>query len=102
MLFIVANDVIYFFSERASESIHQLKYALEERQFAKGEGEVGFDQSSVDKGSDDVDRGDDDSGNTAWQELQHSHAGKITLKANSLKIVRNYANFNEKSKYFWL
>ncbi|KAF1477287.1 Serologically defined colon cancer antigen 8, partial [Pygoscelis antarcticus] len=60
--------------ERASESIHQLKYALEERRFAKGEGEVGFDQSSVDKGSDDMDRGDDDSGNTAWQELQHSHA----------------------------
>ncbi|KFM00850.1 Serologically defined colon cancer antigen 8, partial [Aptenodytes forsteri] len=67
--------------ERASESIHQLKYALEERQFAKGEGEVGFDQSSVDKGSDDVDRGDDDSGNTAWQELQHSHA------VNQLKIL---------------
>ncbi|KAF1541667.1 Serologically defined colon cancer antigen 8, partial [Eudyptula minor] len=67
--------------ERASESIHQLKYALEERQFAKGEGEVGFDQSSVDKGSDDVDRGDDDSGNTAWRELQHSHA------VNQLKIL---------------
>ncbi|NXL02421.1 SDCG8 protein, partial [Mesembrinibis cayennensis] len=59
---------------RASESIHQLKYALEEREFAKGEGEVGFDQSSVDKDSDDVDRGNDDSGNAAWQDLQHSHA----------------------------
>ncbi|KFV55968.1 Serologically defined colon cancer antigen 8, partial [Gavia stellata] len=67
--------------ERASESIHQLKYALEEREFAKGEGEVGFDQSSVDKGSDDVDRGNDDSGNAAWQELQHSHA------VNQLKIL---------------
>ncbi|KAM6085666.1 serologically defined colon cancer antigen 8 isoform 1-T1 [Theristicus caerulescens] len=60
--------------ERASESIHQLKYALEEREFAKGEAEVGFDQSSVDKDSDDVDRGNDDSGNAAWQDLQHSHA----------------------------
>ncbi|NWS60167.1 SDCG8 protein, partial [Chunga burmeisteri] len=67
--------------ERASESIHQLKYALEERQFAKGEGEVGFDQPSVDKGSDDVDRGNDNSANAAWQELQHSHA------VNQLKIL---------------
>ncbi|NXO56947.1 SDCG8 protein, partial [Aramus guarauna] len=67
--------------ERASESIHQLKYALEERQFAEGGGEVGFDQSSVDKGSDDVDRGNDDSGNAAWQELQCSHA------VNQLKIL---------------
>ncbi|XP_054675170.1 serologically defined colon cancer antigen 8 isoform X2 [Grus americana] len=67
--------------DRASESIHQLKYALEERQFAEGEGEVGFDQSSVDKGSDDVGRGNDDSGNAAWQELQHSHA------VNQLKIL---------------
>lgn len=92
--------MIWFFSERASESIHQLKYALEERQFAKGEGEVGFDQSSVEKEIDDVDRGSDDSGNAAWQELQHSHAGKITLKANGLKIVRNNTNFNEKSKHF--
>lgn len=92
--------MIWFFSERASESIHQLKYALEERQFAKGEGEVGFDQSSVEKEIDDVDRGSDDSGNAAWQELQHSHAGKITLKANGLKIVRNDTNFNEKSKHF--
>lgn len=92
--------MIWFFSERASESIHQLKYALEERQFAKGEGEVGFDQSSVEKEIDDVDRGSDDSGNAAWQELQHSHAGKITLKANGLKISRNDTNFNEKSKHF--
>ncbi|XP_075268741.1 serologically defined colon cancer antigen 8 [Opisthocomus hoazin] len=60
--------------ERASESIHQLQYALEERQFAKGEGEVGFDQSSVGKGN-------DDSGNAASQELQHSHA------VNQLKIL---------------
>ncbi|NXK11383.1 SDCG8 protein, partial [Herpetotheres cachinnans] len=67
--------------ERASESIHQLKYALEERQFAKGEGEVGCDQSSVDEGSEDEDRGNDDSGNAAWQELQHSHA------VNQLKIL---------------
>ncbi|XP_042651536.1 serologically defined colon cancer antigen 8 isoform X1 [Tyto alba] len=67
--------------ERASESIHQLKYALEERQFAKGDGEVGFDQSSVDKGSGDVDRGNDGSGNAACQEQQHSHA------VNQLKIL---------------
>nr|XP_009682373.1 PREDICTED: serologically defined colon cancer antigen 8 [Struthio camelus australis] len=53
--------------ERASESIHQLKYALEEREFAEGEGEAGLDQSSLD-------RGDDERGNSAWQELQHSHA----------------------------
>ncbi|XP_074945488.1 serologically defined colon cancer antigen 8 isoform X1 [Phalacrocorax aristotelis] len=67
--------------ERASESIHQLKYALEEGQVAKGKGKVGFEESSVDKGSDDVDRGNDDSGNAAWQELQHSHA------VNQLKIL---------------
>ncbi|NXD13690.1 SDCG8 protein, partial [Nothocercus nigrocapillus] len=52
--------------ERASESIHQLKYALEERQFAADESEAGFDQSSVDRG--------DERENSAWQELQHSHA----------------------------
>ncbi|XP_010189277.1 PREDICTED: serologically defined colon cancer antigen 8, partial [Mesitornis unicolor] len=51
---------------RASESIDQLKYALQER-FAKCEGEVGFDQTS------DVDRGNDGTGNAACQELQHSH-----------------------------
>ncbi|NXN46216.1 SDCG8 protein, partial [Rhinoptilus africanus] len=67
--------------ERASESIHQLKYALEERQFAEGEGETGFAQCFVDKGSDDVDRGNDGSGNAAWQELQHSHA------VNQLRIL---------------
>ncbi|KAM6407277.1 serologically defined colon cancer antigen 8 isoform 1-T2 [Pluvialis apricaria] len=60
--------------ERASESIHQLKYALEERQFAEGEGETGFDQCAVD-------RGNDDTGNAAWRELQHSHA------VNQLKIL---------------
>ncbi|NWI11782.1 SDCG8 protein, partial [Crypturellus soui] len=52
--------------ERASKSIHQLKYALEERQFATDESEAGFDQSSVDRG--------DERENAAWQELQHSHA----------------------------
>ncbi|XP_035419965.1 serologically defined colon cancer antigen 8 isoform X2 [Cygnus atratus] len=67
--------------ERANESIHQLKYALEERQFAEGKEEVGFDESSVDKGNDDVDRGNDDGENSAWQDLQHSHA------ANQLKIL---------------
>ncbi|XP_014806321.1 PREDICTED: serologically defined colon cancer antigen 8 [Calidris pugnax] len=67
--------------ERASESIHQLKYALEERQFAEGEGETRFNQCSVGKGSGDVDRGNDDSGNAACQELQHSHA------VNQLKIL---------------
>uniref|UniRef100_A0A8C6KAE4 Uncharacterized protein n=1 Tax=Melopsittacus undulatus TaxID=13146 RepID=A0A8C6KAE4_MELUD len=67
--------------DRASESIHQLKYALEDRQFGKGEGEVGFGQSSVDKGSDDVDMSNDDSGNAACQELQQSHA------VNQLKIL---------------
>ncbi|XP_066850027.1 serologically defined colon cancer antigen 8 isoform X1 [Anser cygnoides] len=67
--------------ERANESIHQLKYALEERQFAEGKDEVGFDESSVDKGNDDVDRGNNDSENSAWQDLQHSHA------ANQLKIL---------------
>lgn len=87
--------MIFFFfpSERASESIHQLKYALEDKQFAKDDSEAGSDQSSED-------RDNDDSGNAAWQELQNSHAGKMTLKANGLKIVRNDTNFNEKSKYF--
>ncbi|XP_063184991.1 serologically defined colon cancer antigen 8 isoform X4 [Chroicocephalus ridibundus] len=60
--------------ERASESIHQLKYALEERQFAEDEGEAGFDQCFVD-------RGNDGSRNAAWQELRHSHA------VNQLKIL---------------
>ncbi|KAM6278930.1 serologically defined colon cancer antigen 8 isoform 2-T3 [Porphyrio hochstetteri] len=60
--------------ERASESIHQLKYALEERQFARDEGEFGLDQSSVDKDN-------DDDGNAASQELQHSHA------VNQLKLL---------------
>ncbi|NXT01554.1 SDCG8 protein, partial [Jacana jacana] len=62
--------------ERASESIHQLKYALEERQFAEGEGDAGFNQRSAEK-----DSGDVDSGNAAWQDLQHSHA------VNQLKIL---------------
>uniref|UniRef100_A0A672VCS3 SDCG8 protein n=1 Tax=Strigops habroptila TaxID=2489341 RepID=A0A672VCS3_STRHB len=66
---------------RVNESIHQLKYALEDRQFGKGEGEVGFDQFSVNKGSDGVDTSNDGSGNAAWQELQHSHA------VNQLKIL---------------
>uniref|UniRef100_A0A8C3GJG4 Serologically defined colon cancer antigen 8 n=1 Tax=Cairina moschata TaxID=8855 RepID=A0A8C3GJG4_CAIMO len=66
--------------ERANESIHQLKYALEERQFAEGKDEVGF-ESSVDKDNDDVDHGNDDRENSAWQDLQHSHA------ANQLKIL---------------
>ncbi|XP_068532448.1 serologically defined colon cancer antigen 8 isoform X3 [Anas acuta] len=66
--------------ERANESIHQLKYALEERQFAEGKDEVGFDESSVDKGND-VDHGNDDSESSAWQDLQHSRA------ANQLKIL---------------
>lgn len=79
MLFIVAND-FFFSSERASESIHQLKSALEDRQFAKDDGEAGSDQSSEDTGSDDVDKCNDDSGNAAWQELQNSHAGKMTQK----------------------
>lgn len=77
-----------FTAERANESIHQLKYALEERQFAEGKDEVGF-ESSVDKDNDDVDHGNDDRENSAWQDLQHSHAGKITQNANSLKIVRS-------------
>ncbi|XP_027743108.1 serologically defined colon cancer antigen 8 isoform X3 [Empidonax traillii] len=62
--------------ERASESIHQLKYAL-----TKGEDDIGFDQSSMDESHDDVDRENDDCGNAARQELQHSHA------VNQLKIL---------------
>ncbi|NWV06099.1 SDCG8 protein, partial [Ptilonorhynchus violaceus] len=61
--------------ERASESISQLKYAL-----AKGEDGVGFDQSTVDEGSDYADRANDH-GNAASQELQHSQA------VNQLKIL---------------
>ncbi|XP_042718131.1 serologically defined colon cancer antigen 8 isoform X2 [Lagopus leucura] len=67
--------------ERANESIHQLKYALEERHFTENKDKVGFDQSSVDKGSDDVDRCSDNSGDPPWEELQHSHA------VNQLKIL---------------
>ncbi|NXE22310.1 SDCG8 protein, partial [Ardeotis kori] len=75
--------------DRASESIHQLKYALEVGQFAKSEDEVGFDQSSVDKGNDDVDRCNDDSENAAWRELQHSHA------VNQLKILLQHQERTE-------
>uniref|UniRef100_A0A674ITJ0 Serologically defined colon cancer antigen 8 n=1 Tax=Terrapene triunguis TaxID=2587831 RepID=A0A674ITJ0_9SAUR len=53
------------FTDRASKSIHQLKYALVEGDPTVGESEVAFDQSST---------GNDESGETAWQELQHSHA----------------------------
>ncbi|XP_010390062.1 serologically defined colon cancer antigen 8 isoform X2 [Corvus cornix cornix] len=60
-----------YYSERAIESISQLKHAL-----AKGEDGIGFDQSAVDEGSD-----KDDCGNAASQELQHSHA------VNQLKML---------------
>ncbi|XP_064014723.1 serologically defined colon cancer antigen 8 [Pogoniulus pusillus] len=62
--------------ECASESIHRLKCALEERQLAEGEGELAFDRSSMDDNSHDV-----NSENAAWQELQHSQA------VNQLKIL---------------
>ncbi|OXB80319.1 UNVERIFIED_CONTAM: hypothetical protein H355_013717 [Colinus virginianus] len=65
----------------ANDSIHHLKYALTETNFAESKVEVGFDQSSVDTGSDDVDRGNDSSGNPPWQELRHSHA------VNQLKML---------------
>ncbi|NXG48958.1 SDCG8 protein, partial [Psilopogon haemacephalus] len=58
-------------SECDSESIYRLKCALEEKQFAEGEVEVASDQSSM----------DNNSGNAAWQELQHSQA------VNQLKIL---------------
>lgn len=90
----MANDVFGFFLERASESISELKHAL-----AKGDDGPGFDQSSVDEGSDNADGASDDCGNAASQELQQSHAGKTILKTNGLNIVRNYTNFNEKSNY---
>ncbi|CAM4536614.1 unnamed protein product [Lepidochelys olivacea] len=51
--------------DRASKSIHQLKYALGEEDPTVGESEVAFEQSSA---------SNDESGETAWQELQHSHA----------------------------
>ncbi|XP_050806346.1 serologically defined colon cancer antigen 8 isoform X2 [Gopherus flavomarginatus] len=51
--------------DRASKSIHQLKYALVEGDPTAGESEVAFDQSST---------GNDESWETAWQELQHNHA----------------------------
>ncbi|XP_039553799.1 serologically defined colon cancer antigen 8 isoform X4 [Passer montanus] len=61
--------------ERASESISQLKHAL-----ATGDG-TGFDQSSVDEGSDNADTANGDCETAASQELQHSHA------VNQLKIL---------------
>ncbi|XP_073194356.1 serologically defined colon cancer antigen 8 isoform X5 [Lepidochelys kempii] len=51
--------------DRASKSIHQLKYALGEEDPTVGESEVALEQSST---------SNDESGETAWQELQHSHA----------------------------
>ncbi|NXJ14373.1 SDCG8 protein, partial [Odontophorus gujanensis] len=67
--------------ECASGGIHHLMYALMETNFAESKVEVGFDQSSVDEGSDDVDGGNDNSGNPPWQELRHSHA------VNQLKML---------------
>ncbi|OXB66785.1 hypothetical protein ASZ78_015125 [Callipepla squamata] len=69
------------FAECANDSIHHLKYALTETNLAESKVEVGFDQSSVDTGSDDVDRGNDNSGNPPWQELRNSHA------VNQLKML---------------
>nr|XP_038033200.1 serologically defined colon cancer antigen 8 isoform X3 [Anas platyrhynchos] len=80
LIFLHVDVLLCVWFERANESIHQLKYALEERQFAEGKDEVGFDESSVDKGND-VDHGNDGSESSAWQDLQHSHA------ANQLKIL---------------
>ncbi|XP_014114837.1 PREDICTED: serologically defined colon cancer antigen 8 isoform X4 [Pseudopodoces humilis] len=65
--------------ERASESISQLKQVM-----ARGDDGTGFDQSSVDEGSDNADRASDDCGNAASQELQHSQA------VNQLKILLQY------------
>lgn len=88
----MANDVFGVFLERASESISQLKHAL-----AKGDGGPGFAQCSVDEDSDTADGASDGCGNAASQELQQSHAGKITLKANGLNTVSSYSNLYEKS-----
>ncbi|NXN95075.1 SDCG8 protein, partial [Rhinopomastus cyanomelas] len=71
-------------SERASESIHQLQHALEERQFGKTEGQVEFDQPSVDQGN-----GDLGSGSTARQDFQQSHA------VNQLKILLQHLENKE-------
>ncbi|XP_058692894.1 serologically defined colon cancer antigen 8 [Poecile atricapillus] len=65
--------------ERASESISQLKHVM-----TRGDDGTGFDQSSVDEGSDNADRASDDCGNAASQELQHSQA------VNQLKILLQY------------
>ncbi|NWT21094.1 SDCG8 protein, partial [Vireo altiloquus] len=62
--------------ERANESISQLKHTL-----AKGQDDIGFDQSTADEGSDNADSDNDDHGNAASQEPQHSHA------VNQLKIL---------------
>ncbi|XP_023780235.1 serologically defined colon cancer antigen 8 isoform X2 [Cyanistes caeruleus] len=51
---------------------------------ARGDDGTGFDQSSVDEGSDNADRASDDCGNAASQELQHSQA------VNQLKILLQY------------
>ncbi|XP_074846193.1 serologically defined colon cancer antigen 8 isoform X4 [Carettochelys insculpta] len=51
--------------ERASKSIHELKYALEEEDPTVKESKVVFDRSST---------GIDENGEMAWQELKHSHA----------------------------
>ncbi|NXU53021.1 SDCG8 protein, partial [Turnix velox] len=67
--------------ERATESIHQLKYALEESQLEEGESEAGFGQCFVDKGGGDEDRGNDGSRNSACPEEQDSRA------VNQLKIL---------------
>ncbi|NXN09990.1 SDCG8 protein, partial [Indicator maculatus] len=73
-----------------------LKCALEEREFAEGEGEVAFDQSSMDKGSDDV-----DSGNEVWQELQHSQAvNQLKILLQDQERVENEASLSRRKVSF--
>ncbi|XP_068041508.1 serologically defined colon cancer antigen 8 isoform X3 [Anomalospiza imberbis] len=66
---------------RAPRGERTLEESLERYQRRlRGDG-TGFDQSSVDEGSDNADRGNDDCGTAVSQELQHSHA------VNQLKIL---------------
>lgn len=69
------------FTERASKSINQLKHALGEKDLTMGESTASFAQLFPDAGY-------DASEDTAWQELQHSHAG-LNFSISGFLFIQN-------------
>lgn len=62
------NFKIIFFADRASESLNQLKHALDEKDLATGENAAIFEQLFPNTTH-------EESEDRAWKELQYSHAG---------------------------